>query len=122
MNQSVLYNPELIQGSIFYHTEDLRIYLWVLFHAREEAGYEGGFYLEKGQYIQSISELKDRLWFYNGKKKDEYSKSRIQRSIKRLERCGWIRAEKMQYGYVFTVFELTDGKERSGGTGPLSRK
>jgi hypothetical protein len=103
MEHSVLYNSELIQGTIFHHTEDLRIYLWILLKSKEEAGYEGGYYLKKGQYISSLGKLKDYLWFYNGKKKDEYSLSRIQRSIKRLEKYGWIRAEKMAYGYVFTV-------------------
>ncbi|WP_141771931.1 hypothetical protein [Rossellomorea aquimaris] len=88
----------MIQETNFRHTEDLRIYLWILTHSKEEAGYEGERFLEKGQYIASLGNLRDYLWFYSGNKVDRYSVSRIQLSIKRLERYGWIQAEKMPHG------------------------
>ncbi|MEL3970790.1 hypothetical protein AAEO50_00720 [Rossellomorea oryzaecorticis] len=105
MYGSILETNGMIQETNFRHTEDLRIYLWILTHAKKEDGYEGGRFLEKGQYIASLGRLKDYLWFYSGNKIDEYSISRIQRSIKRLEKYGWIRAEKMQHGYMFTVLQ-----------------
>jgi hypothetical protein len=104
-DSSILEPNGLIQETNFRHTEDLRIYLWILTHSKKEAGYEGGSFLDKGQYIASLGNLRDYLWFYNGKKIDRYSVSRIHRSIKRLEKKGWIRVEKMPRGYVFTVLQ-----------------
>ncbi|XXM71951.1 hypothetical protein ACQ0QQ_20120 [Lysinibacillus sphaericus] len=102
-NSAILEPNGLIQETNFRHTEDLRIYLWILTHSKEEAGHEGERFLEKGQYIASLGNLREYLWFYSGNKVDRYSVSRIQRSIKRLEKKEWIRAEKMAYGYGFTV-------------------
>jgi hypothetical protein len=104
-NSAILEPNGLIQETNFRHTEDLRIYLWIHTHSKQEEGYEGERFLEKGQYIASLGNLRDYLWFYSRNKIDRYSVSRIQRSIKRLERYEWIRAEKTPHGYVFTVLK-----------------
>jgi hypothetical protein len=104
-NSEILEPNGLIQETNFRHTEDLRVYLWILTHSKKEVGYEGERFLEKGQYIALLSNLREYLWFYSGHKSDRYSVSRIQRSIKRLEKKGWIQAEKMPRGYVFTVLQ-----------------
>jgi hypothetical protein len=99
----------ILDSQVFCHPEDVRIYLWISCHAMVKDGVRvGDRVLEKGQFVQSISVIQDKLWFYNGKKKDVYSSSRIQRSIKRLEKCGLLTAEKFKHGYLFTVKEAQD--------------
>ncbi|MEL3971139.1 hypothetical protein AAEO50_02515 [Rossellomorea oryzaecorticis] len=100
---------ELLQSQVFFHPEDVRIYLWIAGHAAVKDGVVLGHrVLKKGQFVQSISKIRENLWFYSGNKKDEYSNSRIQRSIKRLEKAGLLMTEKFKHGYVFTVREARD--------------
>ncbi|MFL8939055.1 hypothetical protein ACKA06_19935 [Rossellomorea oryzaecorticis] len=103
MKQMITSDRNLVEESIFRHEEDVRIYLWIRLMSREEAGNEGDFYLEKGQYQASIRELQKSLKYYEGNKKEEYSLSRIQRSIKRLVKNDWIRTEKTALGFIYTV-------------------
>jgi hypothetical protein len=100
---------EILQSQVFFHAEDIRIYLWIAGHAAVRDGAVLGHrVLKKGQFVQSISKIRENLWFYSGNKKDEYSNSRIQRSIKRLEKAGLLTTEKFKHGYVFTVREAQD--------------
>ncbi|MCA1063871.1 hypothetical protein QTG56_01415 [Rossellomorea sp. AcN35-11] len=100
---------EILDLETFHHPEDLRLYVWILLNATYQGGVQvGGVVLGERQYIRSLRKLREDLWFYNGKKIDEYSNSRIQRSIKRLEECGWLKAEKFQHGYVFTLRPTKD--------------
>jgi hypothetical protein len=93
----------------FHHPEDLRLYVLILLNATHQGGIQvGGVVLGERQYVRSLRKLREDLWFYNGKKIDEYSHSRIQRSIKRLEKCGWLKAEKYEHGYVFTLRPTKD--------------
>jgi hypothetical protein len=84
----------------------------------------GGVVLGERQYVRSLRKLREDLWFYNGKKIDEYSHSRIQRSIKRLEKDGWLKAEKYEHGYVFTLRPMKDFAcgEYLSGMGMSKRK
>jgi hypothetical protein len=87
----------------FYHLEGLRLYVGIMLNATYEGGVQVGcVVLGERQYIQSIRKFREGLWFYNRKKIDEYSHSRIQPSIKRLE------SEKYEYGYVFTFRPTKD--------------
>ncbi|TMU85868.1 hypothetical protein FGG79_11775 [Bacillus sp. BHET2] len=100
---------EMLDLETFYHPEDLRLYVWILLNATYQGGVQvGGVVLGERQYIRSIRKLREDLWYYNGKKIDEYSNSRIQRSIKRLEECGLLKAEKFQHGFVFTLRPTKD--------------
>ncbi|WP_175989543.1 hypothetical protein [Bacillus sp. Marseille-Q1617] len=100
---------ELLQSQLFFHPEDVRIYLWIAGHAAVKDGVVLGHrVLKKGQFVQSISKIRENLWFYSGNKKDEYSNSRIQRSIKRLEKAGLITTEKFKHGYLFTMLKAQD--------------
>jgi polyhydroxyalkanoate synthesis regulator phasin len=100
---------EILQSQVFFHPEDVRIYLWIAGHAAVKDGAVlGDRVLKKGQFVQSISKIRENLYFYSGNKKDEYSNSRIQRSIKRLEKAGLVTTEKFKHGYVFTVREAMD--------------
>jgi hypothetical protein len=99
----------ILESRVFCHPEDVRIYLWISNHAMVKDGVVvGDRVLKRGQYVQAIRVIQDKLWFYDGKKKDVYSSSRIQRSIKRLEKAGLITAEKFKHGYLFTVREAKD--------------
>ncbi|MCA1054292.1 hypothetical protein LCM10_04770 [Rossellomorea aquimaris] len=103
------FDRSILESRVFCHPEDVRIYLWILNHAMVKDGVVvGDRVLKKGQYVHSIGELQDKLWFYNGKKKETFSSSRIQRSIKRLEKEGLFTAEKFRSGYLFTVREARD--------------
>ncbi|MGM0852615.1 MAG: hypothetical protein ACQEWI_08385 [Bacillota bacterium] len=100
---------DIVDTEIFHHPEDIRLYVWILSKATHKAGVQvGGVVLGERQYIRSIGKLQEDLWFFNGKKKDEYTTSRIQRSIKRLEKCGWLKAEKFKHGFIFTVRPVKD--------------
>ncbi|RBP00198.1 hypothetical protein [Rossellomorea aquimaris] len=102
---------DMVETEIFHHPEDIRMYVWILIHATHKDGVQvGDVVLREGQYIRSIGKLQEDLWFYNGKKKDAYATSRIQRSIKRLEKCGWLKAEKFKHGFIFTVRPVKDPK------------
>ncbi|MGG3916029.1 hypothetical protein [Rossellomorea vietnamensis] len=99
----------MLDKETFHHTEDLRLYVLILLNATHKGGVQvGGVVLGERQYVRSLRKLREDLWFYNGKKIDEYSHSRIQRSIKRLERDGWLKAEKYEHGYVFTLRPTKD--------------
>ncbi|NQD66915.1 hypothetical protein HP456_13440 [Bacillus haikouensis] len=99
----------ILESRVFCHPEDVRIYLWILNHAVVKDGVVAGDrVLKKGQFVLSIGELQDKLWFYNGKKKERFSSSRVQRSIKRLEKEGLLTAEKFRSGYLFSVREARD--------------
>ncbi|QWC23600.1 hypothetical protein KJK41_04350 [Bacillus haikouensis] len=103
------FERSILESRVFCHPEDVRIYLWILNHAVVKDGVVvGDRVLKKGQYVQSIGELQDKLMFYNGKKKERFSSSRVQRSIKRLEKEGLFTAEKFRSGYLFTVREARD--------------
>jgi hypothetical protein len=126
----------MLDKETFHHPEDLRLYVLILLNATYQGGVQvGGVVLGERQYVRSLRKLREDLWFYNGKKIDEYSHSRIQRSIKRLERDGWLKAEKYEHGYVFTLRPTKDfacgeylswmgmskkeeGREESGGDQP----
>lgn len=99
----------MVDTEIFHHPEDIRLYVWILLHATHTGGVQvGDVVLGERQYIRSIGKLQEDLWFYNGKKKDAYTASRIQRSIKRLEKYDWLKAEKFQHGFIFTVRPVKD--------------
>ncbi|MFL8937231.1 hypothetical protein ACKA06_10565 [Rossellomorea oryzaecorticis] len=103
------FERSILESRVFCHPEDVRIYLWILNHAVVKDGVVvGDRVLKKGQYVQSIGELQDKLMFYNGKKKERFSSSKVQRSIKRLEKEGLFTAEKFRSGYLFTVREARD--------------
>ncbi|OAT86020.1 hypothetical protein A6P54_17900 [Bacillus sp. MKU004] len=103
------FERSILESRVFCHPEDVRIYLWILNHAVVKDGVVvGDRVLKKGQYVQSIGELQDKLMFYNGKKKETFSSSKVQRSIKRLEKEGLFTAEKFRSGYLFTVREARD--------------
>ncbi|BCB04076.1 hypothetical protein [Bacillus sp. KH172YL63] len=126
----------MLDKETFHHPEDLRLYVLILLNATYQGGVQvGGVVLGERQYVRSLRKLREDLWFYNGKKIDEYSHSRIQRSIKRLERDGWLKAEKYEHGFVFTLRPTKDfacgeylswmgmskkeeGREESGGDQP----
>jgi hypothetical protein len=103
------FERSILESRVFCHPEDVRIYLWILNHAVVRDGVVAGDrVLKKGQFVHSIGEIQDKLWFYNGKKKEKFSSSKIQRAIKRLEKEGLFTAEKFRSGYLFTLREARD--------------
>jgi hypothetical protein len=87
----------------FYPLEDLRLCVWILVITTYEGGIQVGcMVLGEMQYIPSIWKFREILWFYNRKKIDESSHSRIQHLINRLE---W---EKYKYAYVFMFWATKD--------------
>ncbi|MGD6856394.1 hypothetical protein ACQCVO_15070 [Bacillus infantis] len=117
MNGWTQFERQVRWSEVFHHVEDLRLYLLLKSDAmvKDEVPC-GELVLNAGQYVRSITLLREDLWFYNVKKKDFYSHSRIQRSIKRLEKLGLITAERFPHGFLFTVLgveEPADGRELS---------
>ncbi|TYS51197.1 hypothetical protein [Bacillus infantis] len=115
MNGWTQFERQVRWSEVFHHVEDLRLYLLLKSDAmvKDEVPC-GELVLNAGQYVRSITLLREDLWFYNVKKKDFYSHSRIQRSIKRLEKLGLITAERFPHGFLFTVLgveEPADGRE-----------
>ncbi|MDW2876815.1 MULTISPECIES: hypothetical protein [Bacillaceae] len=90
---------------VFHHLEGLCLFLLLKSDAmlKDEVPC-GGTILNLEQYVCSTHLLREDLWFYNLKKRDFYSDSRIQRPIKRLEKLGLIMAELFSHGILFTVF------------------
>ncbi|BCB04065.1 hypothetical protein [Bacillus sp. KH172YL63] len=93
------------------------MYVLILLNSTYKGGVlVGGVVLGERQYVRSLRQLREDLWFYNENGVEEYSHSRIQRSIKRLEKCGWLKAEKYEHGYVFTLRPAKDFACREMGT------
>ncbi|MCA1054967.1 hypothetical protein LCM10_08220 [Rossellomorea aquimaris] len=105
---------KLRRSELFHRAEDFRLYGLLASEAMVKDGVKcGGMVLRKGQYVRSISYLREDLWFYNGQKKEYYHSSKIKRAIKRLETHGLIKAVACRYGFIFTVLPVDD-KEADG--------
>jgi hypothetical protein len=96
----------LIRWSVgFHHVEILWLYLLLKSDAMVKDRVScGKIMLITGQCINSIHLLREDLWFFYVKKRDYTSHSRIQSSIKQLERLGLIMAELFSHGILFTFF------------------
>ncbi|MHA7138142.1 hypothetical protein ACRTEV_12855 [Rossellomorea arthrocnemi] len=84
IEQTIWVEDTLVDEIVFRQPGDWRIYLWI----RLQAGTNGELMWRNGKMIY---ELREPTWFYNGKKKDNYSPDWIKKCLKRLEKRGLIR-------------------------------
>lgn len=88
----------------FHYVEGLLLYLLLKSAAiLKDLVRFGEIVLNMGQYVRSIHLLRRGLWFYYLKKRDLKSYSWIQHLIKRLEKLGLIKTERLSHGFLFTV-------------------
>lgn len=90
---------------VLHHVEGLWLYLLLKSDAMLKGGMTcGGNMLKSEQYVRFIHLLREDLWFFYVKKRNYNSHSRIQSSIKQLEKLSLIMAELFSHGILFTVF------------------
>ncbi|MEW4219959.1 hypothetical protein [Rossellomorea marisflavi] len=98
------FENEIVEMNVFHHQADMRIFIWLLTHVSFKTGLRvGEVELSSRQYVTSLKQLQKDLWFYDGRKKEVYSLSRIHRSIKRLEKVGILTTEAFAYGLIVTL-------------------
>jgi hypothetical protein len=107
MSGWVKMEKELVKSEIWHDFIGLRLYLWLALNATNQDNVKiREIMLKKGQYIRSLSNLKDDLSYVVGRVLKKVPETTIRRAIKQLESLGYIKTKVTKYGFLFTVLPV----------------
>jgi hypothetical protein len=107
MNGWVKIEKELVRSEIWHDFIGLRLYLCLALNATNQDNVKvRELALKKGQYVRSLSNLKDDLSYVVERGLKKIPETTIRRAIKYLESLGYIQTKLTRYGFLFTIFPV----------------